>query len=128
VAPPGERAAGTAIYYLLEAGQRSHWHRVDAAETWHFYAGEPLELSISADGRSAERFVLGTDLAGGERPQRVVPAGTWQSARPLGRWALAGCTVSPAFEFEGFELAPSDWEPGGESPMRGGLGPATLGA
>ncbi len=105
--------ATTAIFYLLRAGERSHWHRVDAAETWHFYAGGPLELSLSAGGAGLERFVLGSDLAAGERPQRVVPAGTWQSARSLGRWTLVGCTVSPAFEFAGFELAPADWEPAG---------------
>ena len=112
-APPGQRPAGTAIYYLLEAGQRSHWHRIDAAETWHFYAGEPLELSVAAEGSPVARCVLGPDLAVGHRPQLVVPEGAWQSALPLGRWTLAGCTVSPAFEFAGFELAPEGWEPAG---------------
>jgi predicted cupin superfamily sugar epimerase len=107
----GGRGAGTAIYYLLRTGEVSHWHRVDATEVWHFYAGEPLELSLSADGASVERLVLGTDLTAGERPQHVVPAGVWQSARPLGAWALVGCTVSPAFEFPGFELAPDGWQP-----------------
>jgi hypothetical protein len=104
--PPGERGAATAIYYLLRAGERSHWHRVDAVEIWHWYAGAPLELRI---GR--ETVTLGGDLAAGERPQSVVPPFTWQAARSLGDWTLVGCTVSPAFEFAGFELAPKDWQP-----------------
>ncbi len=111
-AADGERGPGTAIYYLLAEGERSHWHRVDAAEVWHFYAGDPLQLDLSGDGISVDRVVLGTALAGGQRPQHVVPSGTWQSARPLGIWTLVGCTVSPAFDFAGFELAPPGWEPG----------------
>ena len=107
----GARAAGSAIYFLLRAGERSAWHRIDADETWHFYAGSPLELGIVADGRAAELTILGVDLAAGERPQVTVPAGAWQAARSLGSWTLIGCTVSPAFEFEGFELAPAGWEP-----------------
>jgi uncharacterized protein len=110
----GERPAGTAIYYLLRAGERSHWHRVDAAEVWHFYAGDPLSLSV-APGSGVEpaiAHVLGNDLAAGQRPQVVVPPGHWQAAEPLGAWTLVGCTVSPGFEFEGFELAPPGWEPG----------------
>jgi len=109
-----ERPSGTAIYYLLRAGERSHWHRVDAAEAWHFYAGDPLALSI-ASGSGAElpqRHVLGTDLIAGQRPQLIVPAGDWQAAESLGAWTLVGCTVSPGFRFEGFELAARDWEPG----------------
>ena len=106
------RAHSTAIYYLLEAGDCSHWHRVrDAAEVWHFYAGDPLLLKISDGGRT-EEITLGTDLAGGERPQAVVPADFWQSARPLGRFALVGCTVAPGFEFASFEMAPPGWSPG----------------
>lgn len=101
----GGRGAGTAIYYLLRAGEKSHWHRVDAAEMWHFYAGGPLELRIGP-----ETVVLGTDLAAGQRPQWVVPAGVWQAARPLGAWTLVGCTVSPAFQFSGFEMAPPEFE------------------
>jgi uncharacterized protein len=97
------RSAGTAIYYLLEAGQLSAWHRVDADETWHFYGGEPLELSVR-DGQQTKRLVLGNDLAAQERPQLVVPAGVWQAARPLGAFSLVGCTVAPGFTFEGFEL------------------------
>jgi len=106
------RAHSTAIYYLLEAGDCSHWHRVrDAAEVWHFYAGDPLLLKISDGGRT-EEITLGTDLAGGERSQAVVPADFWQSARPLGRFALVGCTVAPGFEFASFELAPPGWSSG----------------
>ena len=104
--------ATTAIFYLLGAGERSHWHRVDATEIWHFYGGDPLELSVSADGRQVDRHVLGPDLAAGHRPQLVVPAGIWQAARPLGAWTLAGCTVAPAFRFSGFELAEPGWAPG----------------
>ena len=116
-APEGARAAGTAIYYLLEAGQVSRWHRIDATEVWHWYAGAPLDLALSADGRDRRDAVLGPDIPGGERPQVIVPAGCWQSAAPRTGgpegYTLAGCTVSPAFEFAGFELAPEGWEPGG---------------
>ncbi len=111
-APVGSRGAGTAIYFLLQAGERSHWHRVDAAEIWHWYAGAPLELSVSADGLDVTATTLGNDLASGARPQVVVPAGAWQSAESLGAWTLVGCTVSPAFEFSGFEMAPPGWAPG----------------
>ena len=113
-AAPGQRASGSAIYYLLRAGERSAWHRVDAAELWHYYAGDPLELSMAA-GHGAEpahRFVLGPDVAAGQAPQLVVPAGDWQSAVSLGDWTLVGCTVSPAFRFDGFELARPGWQPG----------------
>lgn len=103
--------AATAIHYLLKAGERSHWHRIDATEIWHFYAGAPLGLATSADGREASHHVLGDDLAAGQRPQLVVPAGTWQAARPRGEWSLVGCTVAPAFDFAGFELAPAGWHP-----------------
>lgn len=113
-APTGGRSHGTAIYYLLAAGERSHWHRIDATEIWHWHAGGPLALSQSADGRVAETAILGPDLAAGERPQVVVPAGVWQAAEPRGAWTLVGCTVSPGFAFEGFELAPPNWRPGGE--------------
>jgi predicted cupin superfamily sugar epimerase len=113
-AAPGERPSGTAIYFLLQAGQRSDWHRVDAAEAWHWYAGAPLELSIAPGdgGEAATHHRLGVDLEDGERPQIVVPVGAWQAARSLGDWTLIGCTVSPGFRFEGFELAPRGWEPG----------------
>jgi predicted cupin superfamily sugar epimerase len=112
----GARGSGSAIYYLLRAGEVSMWHRIDAAEIWHLYMGGPLELSLSPEGAAVVRHVLGTDISRGERPQVVVPAGVWQSARPLGDWALVGCTVSPAFEFESFELAPVEWAPGASGP------------
>ncbi|MFC4273810.1 cupin domain-containing protein [Achromobacter aloeverae] len=106
------RAHSTAIYYLLEAADSSHWHRVrDAAEVWHFYAGDPLLLSLS-DGNTVEEITLGTDLAHGQRPQAVVPANVWQAARPLGRYTLVGCTVAPGFEFASFEMAAPGWRPG----------------
>ena len=108
----GARGHSTAIYYLLEAGERSHWHRVrDAAEVWHYYAGAPLALHRSADGRASERLVLGMDLAKGERPQALIPANWWQSAESLGAFTLVGCTASPGFEFSSFEMAPPDWTP-----------------
>jgi uncharacterized protein len=106
------RAASTAIYYLLRAGEVSRWHRVDAAEIWHWYAGSPLRLRLSHDGRDIVELRLGNDLAAGERPQAAVPQRAWQSAASLGSWTLVGCTVAPAFEFSGFELAPEGWEPG----------------
>src|SRR5262249_626557 len=109
----GARAASTAIYFLLARGERSHWHRVDAAEVWHHYAGAPLALEIAEQaGAPSARGVLGADLTAGEQPQAVVPAGAWQAAESLGDWTLVGCTVAPGFEFKGFELAPKGWEPG----------------
>lgn len=111
-APDTPRGASTAIYLLLKAGERAHWHRVDADEVWHFYAGAPLELAISDDGRKVRHLRLGIDLAIGEEPQAVVPRNAWQAARSLGNWTLVGCTVAPAFEFQHFELAPPGWVPG----------------
>jgi uncharacterized protein len=108
------RAISTSIYFLLQAGEVSHWHRIDAAEAWHFYCGATLEIRVSQTGAEAEVHRLGPDLLQGEHPQFVVPARCWQSARSLGRWTLAGCTVAPGFEFAGFELAPPHW-PEGES-------------
>ena len=106
------RAASTAIYFLLARGERSHWHRVDAVEVWHYYAGAPIELEIATSAQGPiERLTLGPDLAAGERPQAIVPAHAWQAARSLGDWTLVGCTVTPGFEFKGFELAPKDWSP-----------------
>jgi predicted cupin superfamily sugar epimerase len=105
------RARSTAIYYLLEGGGRSHWHTVDAVETWHYHAGAPLELSLS-DGITIRTTVLGADLPNGQRPQGVVKKGEWQSARSLGDWTLVSCTVAPGFRFEGFVMAPQGWEPG----------------
>src|ERR1044072_4542404 len=107
------RAASTAIYFLLARGERSHWHRVDAAEVWHYYAGAPLVLEMAAgEGGAIRRMKLGPDLAMGERPQGVVPANHWQAAETLGDWTLVGCTVAPGFEFAHFETAAKDWEPG----------------
>jgi uncharacterized protein len=105
------RAASTAIYFLLAKGERSHWHRVDAVEVWHWYAGAPLALEILQTAGRVERVTLGCNLSGGERPQAVVPAHAWQAAQSLGDWTLVGCTVAPGFEFAGFELAPKNWEP-----------------
>ncbi|WP_428521918.1 cupin domain-containing protein [Roseibium sp.] len=106
------RAASTLIYFLLPDGIVSRWHKVDAVETWHWYAGAALELSISLDGNDKQVIVLGNDLVGGERPQGIVPREAWQQARSLGEWTLVGCTVAPGFQFEGFEMAPEGWEPG----------------
>jgi predicted cupin superfamily sugar epimerase len=105
------RARSTAIYYLLEAGELSAWHRVDAVEIWHWHAGGPLALTISENGHDARALHLGNDLAAGQRPQGIVPAGAWQTAESLGRWTLVGCTVAPGFEFAGFEMAPPGWRP-----------------
>ena len=111
-APEGVRPHGSAIVYLLAAGERSHWHRVDADEIWQYSAGDLLELQVWAEGEAAVTVHrLGGDLAGGHAVQVVVPAGTWQAARPLGAWTLVGCIVTPAFEFAGFELAAAGWEP-----------------
>jgi predicted cupin superfamily sugar epimerase len=107
----GGRAASTAIYFLLPAGTVSAWHRVDAAEIWHFHAGAPLALEISTNGETATRRLLGPDLLREQRPQLVVPAGVWQSARSLGAYTLVGCTVAPGFEFSAFELAEPGFAP-----------------
>lgn len=106
------RSVGTAIFFLLQAGEISRWHKVDATEIWHHYAGAPLELGIAEEGGQAQTFVLGKNFEENELPQRVIPAGLWQQARSLGDWTLVGCTVSPGFEFDGFEMAPEGWEPG----------------
>ena len=105
------RAASTAIYFLLARGERSHWHRVDAVEIWHWHAGAPLELEIAKGEGRIERVTLGNDLASGQRPQAIVPAHAWQAAQSFGDWTLVGCTVAPGFEFSGFELAPKGWPP-----------------
>jgi predicted cupin superfamily sugar epimerase len=114
----GGRGASTAIYYLLKAGELSAWHKIDADEVWHWYAGAPMVLTISPDGHDAHARHLGADLARGQRPQILVPAGHWQTAESLGAWTLVGCTVAPAFSFDGFELAPSDWRPTPRPPKR----------
>jgi predicted cupin superfamily sugar epimerase len=109
---PGGRAAASSILFLLEAGQRSHWHRVDADEMWLFQAGAPLRLSVGEEGASAATVVLGPDPLAGQAPQHLVPAGAWQSAEgPAGGWTLVACVVAPGFEFAGFELAPPGWSP-----------------
>ncbi len=110
-AGPGERSPGTAIYYLLAAGEKSRWHRVDADEIWHFYAGASLSLSTAADGQPVREHILGIDMAAGQAPQIIVPAGHWQAAESRGGWTLVGCTVSPGFEFSGFEMAPPGFHP-----------------
>ena len=106
------RSASTAIYFLLARGERSHWHKVDATEVWHYHAGAPLSLETAAGEQGPiERTTLGPNLTTGERPQAIVPAGVWQAAESLGDWTLVGCTVAPGFEFIGFELAPKGWSP-----------------
>ena len=104
------RARSTLIYFLLARGERSHWHRIDAVETWHYYAGAALTLRI-ADDAEQRSVRLGADLAAGEIPQAVVPAHAWQAAESTGDWTLVGCTVAPGFEFAKFEMAPKGWEP-----------------
>ncbi len=104
------RAMSTAILFLLARGERSHWHRVDAAEAWHHYAGDALTLEIVENGRR-QSLRLGSDIAAGETPQAVVPAHAWQAARSAGEWTLVGCTVAPGFDFAGFELAHPDFVP-----------------
>jgi uncharacterized protein len=108
--PSGERGVGTSILFLLAEGERSHWHRVDAAEIWLWQGGAPLRLGIArTDDRETLR--LGPDVAGGEVLQGVVPAHAWQEAVSLGGWSLVSCVVAPAFEFSGFEMAPPGWQP-----------------
>lgn len=106
------RPVSTLIYYMLTDGQAGAWHKVDAAEVWHWYAGAPMTLRISRDGRVVTNYLLGTDLAAGQRPQAVVPPGAWQQAKVEGDWALVGCTVAPGFQFSKFEQAEPGWEPG----------------
>ncbi len=106
------RSRSTAIYFLLKRDEASHWHKVDAVETWHWHAGAPLALRIAeTKGGGIRVITLGNDLAKGERPQGIVPTGWWQAAESLGEWTLVGCTVAPGFEFSGFELAPNGWAP-----------------
>src|SRR4051812_48837932 len=104
------RARSTLIYFLLARGERSHWHRIDAVEVWHYYAGASLTLQI-ADDKGQRSVNLGADLPSGEQPQAIVPPHAWQAAESNGDWTLVGCTVSPGFEFSKFELAPKGWEP-----------------
>ena len=111
-ADPQGRARSTAIYYLLGRGDRSQWHRIDAVEIWHYYSGAALTLQIANDGCAPHIITLGPNVAAGERPQAIVPAGAWQAAESGGEWTLVGCTVVPGFTFSAFELAPKDWSPG----------------
>jgi len=104
------RSRSTAIYFLLARGERSHWHRIDATEVWHYQAGDALTLRIADDG-GTRCIALGPDLASGEIPQAIVSAHAWQAAETTGDWTLVGCTVAPGFEFATFELAPRDWQP-----------------
>ena len=109
-AAPG-RPAGTCIHFLLKANESSHWHRIDAAEIWHYYAGAPLLLRLAeTDAGPAILHRLGPDLLAGQSPQVIVPPHHWQAARTTGDWTLVGCTVSPGFQFSGFELAPPGFE------------------
>lgn len=113
-AAPGARAAGTAILFLLEAGQRSHWHRVDADELWLWHAGAALDLRIGSEAEGAvETLPLGGDVLAGQFPQARVPAGQWQATEATRGWGLVSCVVVPGFNFAGFELAPPDWAPPG---------------
>lgn len=114
--PQSGRGVGTAIYFLLRSDQVSHWHRIDATEIFHYYDGLPLEIRLWRPGQTVERAILGPNLASGQRPTVIITPGTWQAARPLAAsegvdYSLVGCTVAPAFEFSGFELAPAGWEP-----------------
>jgi predicted cupin superfamily sugar epimerase len=110
-----DRDACTSVLFLLQAGERSAWHQVDADEVWCWHGGAPLELSIAhgsnGDG-TKETHVLGIDVSSGQSPQATVPAHAWQAARSLGAWSLVGCVVAPGFEFRGFRLAPTGWQPG----------------
>ena len=105
------RSRSTAIYFLLARGERSHWHRIDVVEVWHYHAGDALILRI-ADDSGTHSITLGPDLAAGEVPQAIVPAHAWQAAESTGDWTLVGCTVAPGFDFAKFELAPKGWHPG----------------
>jgi predicted cupin superfamily sugar epimerase len=104
-APQGLRAVSTAIYFLLPAGTFSAFHRVRSDEIWHHYDGDPLDLHTLDEGDAHGVTILGRDLARGEQPQHVVPAGVWQAAAPSGhRFTLCGCTVAPGFDFADFEM------------------------
>lgn len=117
-APDGQRATASAVYYLMERGQRSHWNRVDADEIWLWHAGDPIDVSVATSDSGPVRTTrLGGDVAAGDQPQVVVPAGRWESAQPApdghAGYSLISCIVAPAFEFAGFELAEPGWSPGG---------------
>lgn len=103
----------TVIYYLLRAGEVSAWHRIDAVEVWHHYDGAPLRLTVAEDGKAPYAAILGRDLSAGHAGHAVVSPHAWQTAESMGDWTLVGCTVAPAFEFDGFEMAPAGWSPPG---------------
>jgi len=107
------RSPGTGILFLLEAGQRSHWHRVDADELWFWHAGSALELQVEDGSGSVERVALGGDVRMGQVPQARVPAGRWQATEASHGWGLVSCVVVPGFDFAGFELASPGWVPPG---------------
>ncbi len=107
----GGRGDATQIYYLLRGGERSHWHRVDAIEIWHWYAGAPLRLEVASEGTPTQTVILGNDFTAGHAAHHTLPPFAWQAAESLGDWTLAGCTVAPAFQFAGFEMAPPGWSP-----------------
>jgi predicted cupin superfamily sugar epimerase len=111
----GSRGSVTCIHFLLQAGEVSAWHRIDATEIWHFAGGDPLVLTRSENGHDCEAVHLGANLKAGQRPHLVLPPQCWQTAETLGRWTLVSCVVAPAFTFEGFEMAPPDWRPGPRS-------------
>ncbi len=112
-AGPDGRAVGTAIHFLLRAGERSRWHRVDADELWLHHAGAPLRLSIAArDADDPVEHLIGSDLTRGQTPQVRVPADAWQAAESVGAWTFVSCVVVPGFDFDGFDLAPPGWRPG----------------
>jgi predicted cupin superfamily sugar epimerase len=112
-AAAGERAGGTAILFLLDRGEQSHWHKVDAAELWFWHAGSPLTLSIApGDAGPIGAITLGGDVLAGEQAQGIVPPHHWQAAEAHDGWALVSCTVVPAFDFAGFTLAAPGWAPG----------------
>jgi hypothetical protein len=115
---PDGRARSTAIYFLLQAGEASHWHRVDAVEYWLWHAGAPLKLSIAHDGVLPFTLTLGSDVLSGQHPQAVVRTGVWQAAQSGGDWSLVSCVVAPGFRFSGFTLAPPGWAPDGWTPPR----------
>ncbi|RNJ62284.1 MAG: cupin domain-containing protein [Porphyrobacter sp. IPPAS B-1204] len=115
------RASGTAIIFLLRAGEASHWHTVDAAELWLWQAGDPVELRLAADDAGPARSViLGADVSAGHQLQGMVNPGEWQAARPYGEpqhgYSLVSCVVVPGFDFAGFRLAAPGWEPGSGAP------------
>ncbi|SPF80791.1 cupin domain-containing protein [Pseudoprimorskyibacter insulae] len=112
IADEDGRPSGTCIYFLLKKGERSHWHKVDATEIWHYYAGAPLILHIAPpEGGKAHQHRLGIGFGQGEAPQAIVPLSHWQAAETTGEFTLVGCTVSPGFQFSGFTLAQPDFDP-----------------